>query len=59
MTMDKFGVDEGIPQENLEKQAAQGCPNCGRKDVIKHGATLICPSCGSEPFEQGQRERKK
>lgn len=54
--MEKFGVDEGIPQEKLEKQAAQGCPNCGRKDVLKHGATLICPSCGSEPFEEPQRK---
>lgn len=49
--MDKYGVSEEVDQENLEKKASQGCPKCGRSDVKKHGTVLICPSCGSEPFE--------
>lgn len=48
--MDKFAVVEDIDQEKLEKQAAQGCPECGSK-VERHGTTLICPKCGSAPFE--------
>lgn len=48
--MEKFGVDESTDGRDLEKQAAQGCPNCGTKPT-RHGNTLICPKCGSEPFE--------
>jgi len=50
--MSKFGVDEGIDQEKLEKQAAKGCPECGA-ELTKHGSVLICPKHGSEPFEAG------
>lgn len=48
--MDKFGVDEGPDQEDLEKKAAEGCPRCGRKPSV-HGSVLICSEHGSEPFE--------
>jgi len=48
--MEKYGVDESVDQHKLEKQATQGCPKCGRAPV-RHGAVLICPQCGSEPFE--------
>jgi nucleoid DNA-binding protein len=50
--MSKFGVDENVDQETLEKQAASGCPvdGCGRAPE-RHGRTLICPVHGSEPFE--------
>lgn len=50
--MEKYGVDEtkGQDQEKLEKQAAQGCPMCGGK-VERHGSTLMCASCGTQPFE--------
>jgi ribosomal protein S27AE len=50
--MEKYGVDEGVDQEKLEKQSAQGCPKCGCK-LEKHGKVLICTHCGSEPFEEG------
>lgn len=50
--MDKFGVDEGSNQEDLEKKAAQGCPKCGSNKVQRHGKILICPNCGTEPFEE-------
>lgn len=53
--MDKFGVDEGIDQETLEKAASEGCPECGA-ELIKEGSLLICPKHGTEPFE---RMRKK
>jgi len=52
--MSKFGVDEttGHDQEQLEKMAAQGCPECGSK-LTKHGSVLLCPKHGSAPFEGG------
>lgn len=54
--MEKYGVDEGTPQQDQEKQAAQGCPKCGGK-VVRHGNTLVCASrCGTEPFEKVHRE---
>jgi nucleoid DNA-binding protein/predicted RNA-binding Zn-ribbon protein involved in translation (DUF1610 family) len=49
--MEKLGVDEGTNSEQLEKQAAAGCPDCGLK-VEKHGKVLSCPRCGTEPFER-------
>lgn len=49
--MEKFGVDEKVGNRDLEKQAAEGCPKCGAKPD-RHGNTLICPNCGSEPFEK-------
>jgi ribosomal protein S27AE len=51
--MEKFGVDEGIDQEKLEKSAAEGCPKCGGQ-VTRHGNVLSCAKCGTEPFEQGK-----
>ena len=50
--MEKYGVDEGVDQENLEKKAAAGCPQdgCG-KTPTRHGNILMCPDHGSEPFE--------
>jgi uncharacterized Zn finger protein (UPF0148 family) len=50
--MEKYGVDEGVDQEKLEKVSAKGCPICGA-ELSKHGSTLICPTHGSEPFESG------
>lgn len=53
-SMEKLGVDEGVDQERLEKQAASGCPECGQK-VERHGKVLYCPTHGTEPFERGKR----
>lgn len=50
LDMEKYGVDENVDQQQLEKQSAQGCPKCGRTPT-RHGALLMCPNCGSEPFE--------
>lgn len=49
--MDKLGVDEGQDQEVLEKAASDGCPQCGKK-VERHGQVLVCPRCGTAPFEK-------
>lgn len=49
--MEKYGVDEEVEQEKLEKAAAEGCPKCGAK-VARHGTILVCPNCGTEPFEE-------
>lgn len=53
--MDKLGVDTstGKDQDQLEKEAAEGCPECGRK-LQKHGSVLICPEHGSAPFEKAK-----
>lgn len=53
-TMEKYAVDEGIDQEQLEKQANAGCPECGQK-LVKHGSVLLCPTHGTEPFEKETR----
>lgn len=52
--MEKYGVDENVDQEELEKQAAGGCPECGQTPV-RHGKVLSCPTHGTEPFEKTQR----
>lgn len=52
--MEKYAVDEEVDQEALEKSASEGCPDCGRT-VEKHGKTLICPACGSAPFEKKKK----
>lgn len=55
--MEKFGVDEttGVDQEQLEKQATEGCPICA-KELTKHGSVLMCPEHGTEPFEHPQKD---
>ena len=55
--MDKYSVDQSVNQEQLEKIAEAGCPvpGCG-KQPRKHGNILICPTHGSEPFEEKKRE---
>jgi rubrerythrin len=52
MSLEKYGVDESVDQDELEKVANNGCPICG-KPVTKHGNVLVCPVHGSEPFEKG------
>ena len=52
--MDKLGVDQ--EQKSMrEKTAAEGCPRCGSQNVQTHGKLLVCPNCGSEPFEKRDR----
>lgn len=50
--MEKYGVDESTKGRDLEKEASKGCPKCGSTQVKRHGNTLICPNCGTEPFEK-------
>lgn len=51
IAMEKLGVDEGADQEEMEKAATQGCPECGAT-VEKHGRLLSCPNHGTAPFEK-------
>jgi len=51
--MDKYGVNEEVDQEAMEKAASEGCPKCGGK-VQKHGNVMVCPRCGTEPFEKAK-----
>ncbi len=50
--MEKYGVDTSTDKddEQLEKQAADGCPDCG-STLTKHGSVIACPKCGTAPFE--------
>ena len=54
--MEKYGVDEKIDIKKMEKIASNGCPKCGSPKVFKHGDILICPNCGSAPFESEDRK---
>jgi nucleoid DNA-binding protein len=54
--MEKYGVDESADKD-LEKQAAEGCPVCGKKPE-RHGKVLMCPQHGSEPFESPQHSQR-
>lgn len=57
--MEKYAVDEGIDQGALEKRSAYGCPICSR-ELVKHGSVVMCPTHGTEPFEQrGQHGSKE
>jgi len=47
--MDKYGVKE----KQSEKVR---CPNCNSL-LEKHGKVLLCPKCGSEPFEEKDPEK--
>lgn len=53
--LEKYGVDTstGRDDEQLEKLAAEGCPDCG-SELVKHGSVVICPKCGSSPFEDNR-----
>lgn len=53
--MEKYAVDETTEQVDLEKRAAQGCPECGSK-LERHGNVLICPKHGSAPFEKKKED---
>lgn len=55
MSMDKYGVEEKQKSfKDMTKLAAEGCPNCGSKNVTRDGNVLRCPRCGTEPFENAE-----
>lgn len=50
--MEKYGVEESKQDpRKMEKAAAEGCPVCG-SEVQQHGSVLVCPTCGTKPFEK-------
>lgn len=50
--MDKFGVDEDESADKLAAESAATCPACGNKlRPISETGVLLCPKCGSKPFE--------
>lgn len=53
--MEKYGVDESVDAGLMEKAASEGCPECGAK-VKREGNLLICPRCGTAPFEKAKKE---
>ena len=46
---EKYAVDENVDQEQLEKQAASGCPVCGKKSE-RHGNVLHVPNAWVRAF---------
>jgi hypothetical protein len=55
--MDKYGVDES-KNDKMKKFASGGCPKCGAK-IERHGDVLMCPNCGTEPFEEAGEIKEK
>ena len=52
--MEKYGVDEDLTTEKeAEHRDKQKCPKCDAplRDPKKTGV-LVCPNCGSLPFEK-------
>jgi len=49
--MEKYGVTEQ-PEKIAELQEVETCPTCGATLIdINQTGVLLCPQCGSEPFE--------
>lgn len=56
--MEKYGVEEA-PED--VKTAAEGkkCPACGESlRPIAVTGVLLCPKCGSKPFEASDADKK-
>lgn len=51
--MEKYGVEEEIVPGKTASEDPPCCPDCGTKleDKLLTGI-LICPKCGSKPFEK-------
>ena len=50
--MEKYGVDEELPGDKLGSENPT-CPDCGAPLVDKNATgILICPNCGTKPFEK-------
>lgn len=52
--MDKYGVRTSQPKPEKDTK----CPQCGGT-AEQHGKVLICPTCGSAPFERARRAREE
>ena len=52
--MEKYGVVEEAPEEKTA-QDKRCCPSCGAR-LKRHGGILICPNCGSLPFEDAPED---
>ena len=49
--MEKYGVEEELPEEKTGKaESRRLCPDCGA--VAKNEGVLVCPKCGTKPFEK-------
>ena len=49
--MDKLGVDESLLSDDKTATNTDACPWCGAK-LERHGNLLVCPTHGTEPFEE-------
>ena len=52
--MEKFGVEEDEPApDKTAEEKPKVCPSCGSPlRPISETGVLICPKCGSKPFEK-------
>lgn len=49
--MEKYGVEEDLPEEKeAGARTRRLCPDCNA--VLKDEGVLICPNCGTKPFEK-------
>ena len=58
--MNKYGVDEGpgvVVKLGQESCLIEHCPTCGAV-CVRHGTVLLCPTCGSKPFEENSTKRE-
>ena len=56
--MEKYGVDESASAvKTANAPTQQTCPNCGA-NVTAHGNVVLCPNCGSAPFEAPKADEK-
>ena len=50
--MDKYGVEESS-EKTAEPKDGNKCPDCGTPLLdLEQTGILICPKCGSKPFEE-------
>jgi hypothetical protein len=54
--VEKFGVEEDEPSDKLGSEKREECPACHSLLRPTHETgVLLCPKCGSKPFEKAVR----
>lgn len=52
--VEKYGVDEADIEDKTAAIQIDECPRCHAKlRPVQDTGVLLCPTCGSRPFEQG------
>ena len=57
--MEKYGVEEAPEDVKTAAAGAKKCPTCGEAlRSIEVTGVLLCPKCGSKPFEAPDADKK-